>query len=277
MDFVSVTNMKYIVGILQDYFTEKYSIDLTKVALQINLKALVHAEMVRASKMGGTSVTEKNKEVFKQCITIVLNAVQGLRQQAGGEQQQQQHHSQMPAEQQYPFHQQIVVDQQQYPPFQQHYDPAPLSNAMMMMATPPPGEQQHPSFLAMASASAQLEPLPSSTDYNVMVRDIQKQREESMPPAKKTLTYAVSAKDPIVPFRVFTIESVVIVERDILFLRHSSGTGNINTPFGNMVCVLDATGKVTYGGEVTESGTLMGITKIGGEVDLSDVPCFVWV
>lgn len=259
MDFVSVANMKYIVGILQDYFTEKYSIDLAKVALQINLKAIVHTEMVRAAKLN-VGVNDKNKEVFKQCIPVVLNAAQSLRQAIPQQSDQIQYQYQNTAQ-----HVPSLQHQQQPDQFQGFAQP---------------NDQQYPSFGAMQA----LEPAPNGSDYAAMVRDIQKQREELTPDniplstvSRKTLTFLSSAKD--ISFTKCTIESIVLPGHDtgILFLRHSSCEGTINTPFGGMFCVLDAFGKVTYGGDITDSGTITGITKIGGEIDLSDIPCFVWV
>lgn len=81
MSFLTVPNIKFLLGILQEFFVEKYQMDLSNIADKINLRLIVFNEMKKIDQTNpNDTIKNKNKQAFKTSRDMILLAVSHFRQ-----------------------------------------------------------------------------------------------------------------------------------------------------------------------------------------------------
>lgn len=81
MKFLCVKNIKYLLGILHEFFMDKYNIDLTTLADKIDLRVIVFNEMQKIDKASPNELPKvKNKNAFKVSCDMIMIAISQYRQ-----------------------------------------------------------------------------------------------------------------------------------------------------------------------------------------------------
>lgn len=75
-DFLSVKNLKNLLSLINEFFTEKYCIDLISYDDKVNIKVIVYKQMQNIEQLMATATLKaKNKQVFKVSRDAILQSI----------------------------------------------------------------------------------------------------------------------------------------------------------------------------------------------------------